>query len=518
MTSASRRAFLGLLASAALGLSGTRVRASDAGEPAPPPLGEPVPFAPGDVVERARALAAQPWVAPPEVALPGLDYDAYRRIRFRPERALWHTQDLPFRAQLFHPGRLFRHPVEIEVVSGAESRRLAFDPALFVDGPQTGTDEVQGFAGLRLHHPINGAHFDEFLVFLGASYFRAVAAGQGYGLSARGLAIGTAAPTGEEFPLFRHFWLVEPDATATSVVIHALLDSPSAAGAFSFRAIPGQITRIEVEATLFPRVEIATVGIAPLTSMFYFGPQDRAGIDDFRVAVHDSDQLLLRTGAEEWIARPLLNPASLQISSFLDDGPKGFGLLQRPRRFDDYLDLEARYERRPSLWVEPLGNWGRGAVKLVEIPTGSEANDNIVAFWRPEAPLAAGSEHRFAYRLAWGEDPVARPDLARVVATRTGLGEQGREAADIRRRLFVVEFTGPALADLVRDGALQIVATATAGQLAEPVLIAEPPLEAVRAVLDLDPGTASVVELSCVLVREGRPVSEKWVFRWLARS
>lgn len=520
MTSTSRRAFLSLLASAGLLINADPVRGFDEGGSLDPQLGDPSPFSPDLVADLARAYAAKPWVAPPDVALPDIDYDGYRQIRFRPDRAIWREDGLPFQLQLFHPGWLFRHPVEIDLVHQGESRRLLFAPALFANGPDmTGAeaDGVPGFAGLRLHHPLNSAEFDEFLVFLGASYFRAVGAGQVYGLSARGLAIGTASPAGEEFPMFRHFWLVEPDAGASSVVVHALLDSPSMTGAYQFRAIPGEVTRMEVEATLFPRVTVETVGIAPLTSMFYFGPQDRAGIDDFRTAVHDSDQLLLRTGAEEWITRPVLNPASLQISSFLDDGPKGFGLMQRARRFEDFLDLEARYERRPSLWVEPLGNWGRGATMLVEIPTGSEANDNIVAFWRPEAPLASGSEHRFAYRLSWGDEPVGRPDLARVVATRTGLGEHGRDAAEVTRRLFVIEFEAPGLADLVRDGAVEVLATASAGELSEPVLIAERPLQVVRAVLELDPGSEAVVELSCMLTRDGAPVSEKWVFRWLSR-
>jgi glucan biosynthesis protein len=204
-------------------------------------------------------------------------------------------------------------------------------------------------------------------------------------------------------------------------VVHALLDSPSAAAAFRFTIHPGERTVFDTELALYPRAEIATVGIAPLTSMFLFDASERTRIDDYRTAVHDSNGLLLRTGKGEQIWRPLANPRELQISAFTDRGRRGFGLMQRSRALGDYQDLEARYENRLSLWVEPARDWGEGVVELVEIPTDREVNDNVVAFWRPHEPLKAKGEYIFNYRLHWCWSAPSEPPLSEVIATRSGL-------------------------------------------------------------------------------------------------
>ncbi len=267
---------------------------------------------------------------------------------------------------------------------------------------------VTDFSGFRLRAPLNRAeHFDEFVVFQGASYFRAVAKGQEYGLSARGLALKTGDARGEEFPFFRTFWIERPRPEANTVVVHALLDSDSTTGAYRFTIRPGDPTVMDVEMTLYPRVELTHVGLAPLTSMFFFGPNDRVGIDDFRPAVHDSDGLAIWNGRGEWLWRPLINPETLQVSAFVDDNPRGFGLLQRHRAFADYQDLEAHYERRPSLWVETIGEWGSGAVQLVEIPSKSEYHDNVVAFWRPRPTVTGTSREPFHLSPALVLDPAS---------------------------------------------------------------------------------------------------------------
>jgi ribosomal protein S18 acetylase RimI-like enzyme len=232
------------------------------------------------------------------------------------------------------------------------------------------------FSGVRLYAPINSVgQFDEFLVFQGASYFRSLGAGQHYGLSARGLAVDTGEPRGEEFPLFRTFWLERPQARAKAVTVHALLDGRSVVGAYTFRITPGPETRMHIKARLFPRRDIKVMGLAPLTSMFLFGPTNRHRFDDYRSRVHDSDGLLMRTGNDRWLWRPLRNPRELQFSFFQDESPHGFGLQQRQRDLDQYHDWEARYDRRPSAWVEPIGDWGKGSIELAEIPTQREYAD-----------------------------------------------------------------------------------------------------------------------------------------------
>lgn len=491
----------------------------------PQKLGDPQPFGTELVRQRAKALAAEAWApsgADLETDILDLSYDQYRDIRFRPEAAVWRGSGLPFEVQLFHLGSIFRTPVTVNLVQGEESRRLEFDPAMFTYGPLVPEPAKQaplpGFAGFRVHAPINRADYlDEFVVFQGASYFRSLGAGQNYGLSARGLAIATAEPTGEEFPEFREFWIERPEGQVEVIVIHAVLDSPSTTGAFRFTIRPGGSTVMDVEAVLYPREEIDTVGLAPLTSMFWFSPQDREGIDDFREAVHDSDGLLLWNGSGELIWRPLLNPQTLQMSLFMDRHPRGFGLVQRSRDFRDFQDLEARYERRPSLWVEPVGDWGDGSVLLIEIPSDSEANDNIVAFWRPRALLKPGTEHHFAYRLNWGgEPPPVQPGPARVVATRVGLAGAGADMDEITRRIFVIDFSADKLAELAAAGAISVAVRNSAGKISDPVIVTDPAVNGARVYIELEPSGEPVVELDCTLMQDGKPVSEKWVYRWLA--
>ena len=411
--------------------------ASHAADAQPPVRGgQTTAFSAAEVHKAARELAAKAF-APLKADLPRafqqLGYDQYRDIRFKPERALWAAEGLRFQVEFFHRGFIFTDPVTVSVVAEGQARRVIYTPDLFTFGPTLqppAEGAVADFAGFRLRAPLNRAeHFDEFAVFQGASYFRAVAKAHTYGISARGLALNTAAPSGEEFPFFRAFWLERPAAEASVMVVHALLDSASTTGAYRFTMRPGDPTVIDVEVTLYPRVALAHVGLAPLTSMFFFGPNDRVGIDDFRGSVHDSEGLAIWTGREEWLWRPLINPDTLQTSAFLDANPRGFGLLQRRRAFTDYQDLEARYERRPSLWVEPIGDWGQGAVQLVEIPSKSEYNDNIVAFWRPNQPIPPQVEYRSTYRLHWCWTPPAVPTLAVTSATRTGAGPEEQHPA-----------------------------------------------------------------------------------------
>ncbi len=432
-----RRSILG--GAASLSLLHTIARAAPA--PAAPAM---EPFDSNTVIAHARALAAQPY-KPPDQTLPkelaNLTYQDYRSIRFNPEKALWRGQGINFTAEFFHRGFLYKDRVDIFEVAGGQATPIRYSPDLFISDkvklPAAASNAELGFAGFRLHYPLNRLdYFDEVCTFLGASYFRAVARGQGYGLSARGLAIKTADPSGEEFPLFRSFWLQRPTPGADVVDVYALLDSPSAAAAFHFAIRPGQATVFDTDMVIFPRVDIALAGLAPLTTMFYFAANDRAGVDDWRAAVHDSDSLVLRTGHDERIFRPLDNPASLQISAFSDTDPRGFGLMQRQRRFAGYEDLESHYENRPSLWVEPVGGWGQGVVELVEIPSKKEINDNIVAFWRPRDPLKAKSEPKFAYRLSWCWSPPNPGPVADVVQTRSGTSFDGKH------RQFIIDFAG----------------------------------------------------------------------------
>jgi len=349
---------------------------------------------------------------------------------------------------------------------------------------------------------------DEIVVFQGASYFRAVSQGQGYGLSARGLAVDTGEPKGEEFPFFRSFWIEKPTASADEVIIHALLDSPSATGAYRFRIRAGAPTITEIEATIYPRRALDRVGLAPLTSMFLFSPADTRLLD-YRAAVHDSDGLAIVDGDGERVWRPLANPKRLQFSAFAVENPKGFGLVQRTRQAADFQDLEARYDKRPTGWIEPIGNWGHGSIVLIEIPTDEEIHDNIVAFWRPAAPLEAGKPFTIAYRLSWPDDAPANT-VARV--ERTAIGQA---IGPLRKQgfvQFVVDFTQTVATE---DELPTAHLVASAGRVLPPVVQPNPATGGTRVSFLLDPKGIDLSELRLVLRRGESELSEVWLYRWI---
>jgi glucans biosynthesis protein len=478
------------------------------------------------VTELARRLSRAPF-APPKSPLPktlaDLDYDHYRDIRVRPSSTLWADKGTQFRLQLLPRGFVFTGAVEMALVAGGRCQRIPYKPDLFITGDvmtsPLPTEDI-GFSGFRVLFPINRrAVFDEVAVFQGASYFRSLGQTQVYGLSARGLANKTAEPDGEEFPAFQAFWIEEPSTRgAQTLVVHALLDSPSVAGAYRFQIHPAHgvthETTMDVEAVLFPRVELGKVGLAPATSMFMFSPNGRSSTDDYRPEVHDSDGLLMFNGHGEHIWRPLQNPAQLEVSVFLDVKPVGFGLLQRDRNPADYQDLEASYSRRPNLWLEPVGDWGEGAVVLTEIPSEAEIHDNIVAFWRPKAPLPAGGEYRYAYRASWGDGPPEALDRARVVATRRGRADV-RGPTPVRR--FVIDYL-PAvkMAGAPRTPLPQAKVSASAGAVKDVVVVDNPMIGGYRLSFVFDPRPAKAAELRAELIFSGRQIAETWIYRWTA--
>jgi glucans biosynthesis protein len=425
-----------------------------------------------DVGARAEQLARAPYrntsrVAPKE--LQALNYDQYRDIRFRPDHALWRSENLPFELMFFHLGGEFQTlSVRMNEVTPRGVRHIPYDTADFNYGHNKLSPEAWGdlgFAGFRAHYPLNGSTYkDEVVVFLGGSYFRALGAGLRYGLSVRALAIDTVGGQGEEFPRFIEFWIVKPAEDAKTLTIYALLDSPRASGAYQFDLHPGTDTVVDVRSRLYLRAPVATLGIAPFTSMFFFG-ENQPHRTDFRPEVHDSDGLMVATGSGEWIWRPLINPRQTLTTSFAMQELKGFGLMQRDRNFSSYEDTEARYELRPSAWLEPVGSWGAGRVELVQLNTPDETNDNIVAYWVPAQLPPKGKPLDLSYRLHWQGNDMQRPPGAWVVQTRVGRGYA--KLADDEQQ-FVVDFTGPALAALPADAMVRAVVTAPAnGEIVE---------------------------------------------------
>lgn len=485
------------------------------------PLGTPQVFDYAWLKGQARALANSTY-QPPASHIPdavrALDWDQYQAIRYQADHALWAHERRRFQVRFSHLGLYYQNPVRMYEVVDGQAQELAYDPAMF-DYGKSGLQDSHlpkdlGFAGFRVHFHTDLAR--DIVAFLGASYFRAVGGEMQYGLSARGLAIDCGMERAEEFPIFTAFWLERPALDAGKLTVYTLLDSPSLAGAYRFDISPAAVLLMEVNAALYPRKAIERLGVAPLTSMFQYGENDRRIANDWRPEIHDSDGLAMWSGSGEWIWRPLTNPTSLRFNAFLDHNPRGFGLLQRDRNFDHYQDDGAYYDRRPGLWVEPTGGWGKGSIQLVEIPTVDETFDNIVAFWNPADTPQPGQELLFSYRLYWGARiPVSSP-LAQVVATRTGLGGVvGRKRAYFSWR-FVVDFAGNNLSMIGKDIQVEPVITASRGEIE---ITSVRPLEAVRgyrAMFDLKPTDDSVapIDLRLYLRANGQPLSETWLYQW----
>lgn len=413
-----------------------------------------------DVVAKAKALANKPYEPRDKVPkfLQELGFVGLNKINFKNKKALWDGEKVPYEARFYHPGSFFVYPVAMNMVTDKGVKPIPFSRDYFGYPSAEMRKKVPkdlGFAGVKILHHLNSSEYlDEVVSFLGASYFRALPKGAHYGLSARGLAIDTATSSGEEFPAFTQFWLVKPDAGDETLTLYALLDSPSVAGAYKFVVNTGETTTMDVSVTLFTRKAIEKLGIAPLTSMFAWGENSLHRLKNPRPEAHDSDGLLIHYGNGEWLWRPLKNPQKLTLNQFVVENLQGFGLLQRDRNFFHYQNLNYHYEDRPGAWVVPHGDWGPGVVELVQLPSDSEVNDNIVAYWIPKEPVKADEKLHFEYTLKWLMHEPRKHKRARTHATRIGYAAIVPGQEKIRLKV-AIEFVGGKLDDIREPGKVE---------------------------------------------------------------
>jgi glucans biosynthesis protein len=477
--------------------------------------GPPVKFSWDEVVSWANDMAREPFEpkrpSDPEI-IQQIDFDAYQQIKYRPDQAIWPAKD-SYPVELFHVGKYFMEPVRIFVVNEGLSREVEYTPELFTYGHADFAKALPpdtGFAGFRV---MAGPNEPDWIAFLGASYFRATGETRQYGMSTRGLAVDIGLPRDEEFPRFTNFWL-EPTGTPEGILIYALLESPSVTGAYKIKATHSRGALTEVECVINARQDVERLGVAPLTSMFWYGKNNRQhGGRDWRPEIHDTDGLSIWTGSDERIWRPLNNPPVTKVSAFVDKNPKGFGLLQRERDFRAYEDDGVFYNRRPSVWVEPLGEWGEGSIQLLEIPADDETKDNIGVYWAPKEPFTTGKRLELHYRIYWRNDsPFPHPN-GRVKATRLGSG--GIPGGKVRQGVtkYVIDFEGGVLGQLTNDDGVKLKVAASKGQIdaiAAYRVVDEPYW---RAIFDYTPDGNEVGDLRAYLDQNGKALTETWIYQ-----
>jgi len=514
----NRRTFL--KAAAAAAALGFAERAEAAGLT----LGPPRPFSFDLLKEKAREMAKEPYVGsmrPAPELIAKIDYEAWGKIKFDVDQALFAQGAGRFPVSFFHLGKFFPKAVEMNVVAAGQAREIIYDPSYFempADSPARQLPKGAGFAGLRVQEARDAAldwHHNDWVAFLGADYFRAIGELHQYGLSCRAIALDVAvAGKAEEFPDFTKFY-VDESGPKDGLTLYALLEGLSIVGACRYAMTRGKGVVMDVEQMFCLRRDIARFGIAPLTSMYWFSETVKPTAVDWRPEVHDSDGLVMWTGSGERLWRPLNNPPRLMASAFRDHNPRGFGLMQRDRNFDHYLD-GVFYDRRPSLWVEPKGDWGKGSVQLIEIPTDDEIHDNIVAMWVADSPVVVGMELNSAYRLYWLADQPLPSELARVVATRLGNGGQPGRPRPKGVRKFMVEFLGGPLVALPYGVKPEPVLWASRGSFSYIYTEAVP--DDVpghwRAQFDLTVTGAEPVEMRLFLRSGGKILSETWMYQY----
>ena len=477
-------------------------------------LGDGQKFVAGNVLELARQLAKKPYQGPTN-PLPDLfatlDADAYAQIKAKPQSYLWDQEGRGFTIEPLHRGFAYQAPIALNAVEDGVIRRVTYEQNRFDFGKLTVPETLPNlsFSGFRIFGDAQDGPMREVAVFQGATFYRSLARGQITGAAARSLVVKLGDQKGEEFPTFRAFWLEKPSPVSDTIIIHAILDSESVTGAYRFTIKSGEVTLIDTEMTLVPRVSIENYGIAGMTSTYYFGPNSRRATDDVRVAAYKSGGLQIKNGNEEWIWRPLSNPQALQISQFVDPSPRGFGFLQRDRDFASFMDDEQFFEKRPSIWNEPIGEWSAGVVQLTEIPSDNDVNDNIVAFWRPKQPLQAGQEQSYVYRQYWCWLPPERPPLAAVGTTRTG-------RAGGKRRRFEVDFYDDSFKMPEELSELKPQISSSVGTISRVRKYFYPERRLCRVSFELDPANEALAELRLLLLMGDKTVSETWLYRWTA--
>jgi glucans biosynthesis protein len=510
MADRQRREFLQLAVGGALAAS---LAPSGSTPGAAEPLGQPVPFSADTVLKMAVELASKPFKAPEAPPLPGvfsgLTFEQYAAIRRVPGTAIWSDQKLGFSLEPLHRGFVYTTPIGINIVENGMAEKVIYDAANFDFGPLKPPPALSGlgFSGLRILKSSDQG-FEDVAIFQGATFYRSRAHAQPFGLTARGLAIRTGDEPGEEFPLFREFWIEKPNPATNTLTIQALLDSASITGAFRFTLRPSDTTIIDTEMTLIARTAADKLGVGAMAAAYLFSPLDHRRPDDVRAAAYESTGLQILTGKGEWLWRPVSNRETLQISAFTDANPRGFGLLQRSRSFDAFYDDETHWELKPSLWIEPIGDWAEGDLHLLEIPADSEANENIVAQWRPKAGMKAATILSVAFRQFWCWSPPSKPPLASCVSSRRGkVGDRQR---------FAVEMAGDMFSDPAKAAAATADVQAAPGKIVSVRLFPYKDRHSVRVVFDLDPGSETYSELRLTLRVDNQPASETWLYRWTA--
>lgn len=463
-------------------------------------------------------------VTPLPKSLQNLDYSQYNLMRYNIDSDLWANDDLPFRVSFFPLGTtLYSLPVEIyEIDNETLISKVPFSPKFFQYEDQVKfikdqMPEDAGYAGFKLRYKPKGSSYpDEFAAFLGNSYFRIICDGSSYGLSNRGLAINTGVENvPEEFPAFEKFYLVKPSKGDESIIIYAFLNGRSVTGAYSFKITPGTEASVDVKSVLFLRNKVNLLCLAPITSMFWFTLGEPDNFYDYRPSVHNSEGLVLSDGKND-IYEPLTNyPFHKMINDDIScDSLRYFGLVQRDREYNRYMDPGVKYHLNPNCLIVPQNNWREGSLRLFVLPTLTEWMDNINLFWIPKTLPEPMEPINFDYKILYS---LKEPKNTLSFVKYTNLGQ---DLINCKNTIFALSFADKdAIIEKSKDIKIDL-------QVPSDVIIASPPsIEKIifndtwRVLFTLTIHKKLAYEdkpfiIKCTLKDNGKSISEEWYFLW----
>ena len=447
-----------------------------------------------------------------------LTIDEYSQITFNASKALWMNEALLFRLEFFHLGYIYNTPLAVNEFKGLYSQDIRFTNDLFNFGnlnkdTSDKAKDLEGYAGLKILCQLNRPNqFDELISVLGNEKFRALGRYNIYGLYAAPL-ITIGINNKINLAHYTKFWLGKPESKSDHLTMCAIADSPEATIAFHYEIYPGDDTKVKTKSTIYPRIDTLSVGIAPMSTLYFSGINTLSRYNLYYSQFHYSDNLII-SSEKNVFSQPLENYEQTVVNEVKTKDIKFFGLSQRDRNYDHYQTLFIALHLMPTLWIKPDNDWQKGKVVLVETPANNPNTLNIYAFWVPEEKLHKGKVYSYDYTMHWAinePDPDTGPGC--VSSTKVGL--------DGDNICFAIKFTGTMLKKLPAVANITSLTTISSNSKITDIKIQKDPFDNqwIALITASKPvkvdNKQSQVSLSCTLMYGNKPITETWMYKWI---